>query len=159
MENQLTVIPPLADVGSSQATPRHCALLKMMCLLVGWLGNVQKLRDCWPLNTFSMNEKISAKQEELLIATGLAINGQWVSPGYPSGQSIRKLQGISQNSPKWETAVVAFMMTLLIVFPSRPFNLPAEPSDNRNSRAFPLCRGRALPNTSSSHGHIVPQPC
>lgn len=28
MENQLTLIPPLADVVSSQATPRHCALLK-----------------------------------------------------------------------------------------------------------------------------------
>lgn len=28
MENQLTLIPPLADVGSSRATPRHCALFK-----------------------------------------------------------------------------------------------------------------------------------
>lgn len=41
MENQLTVIPPLADVGSSQATPRYCALLKMRCLLARCLKNTR----------------------------------------------------------------------------------------------------------------------
>lgn len=41
MENQLTVIPPLADVGSSQATPRHCALIKMMYLLARCLENTR----------------------------------------------------------------------------------------------------------------------
>lgn len=41
MENRLTVIPPLADVGSSQATPRHCALLKMMCSLARCLKNTR----------------------------------------------------------------------------------------------------------------------
>lgn len=38
MENQLTLIPPLADAGSSRATPRHCALFKKNDALVSQMA-------------------------------------------------------------------------------------------------------------------------
>lgn len=104
MENQLTVIPALVEGGSSQATWHHCALLKMMCLLVR-RHEKQSVSCLYLHNHLTIFLILSAS---LVFIMSVPLMGHVVFP-LPKAKGIEHTQCIKTSDyyPQWLFVLVA----------------------------------------------------